>query len=126
MEQRYDVQLEQQRSLGTLAGVFAPVALSMFSTLLFLRIGYIVGNAGLALALALLVLAYIILALTAASLAAIVTSGRIEGGGVYYMISRVMGPRSGTTVGIVFYMANVVGSALFATGCSEGILYNFG
>lgn len=42
-------------------GVFAPVSLSMLSSLLFLRVGYIVGNAGFLETILQFAIAYIIL-----------------------------------------------------------------
>ncbi len=112
----------QKGDLGIIRGVFCPVSISMFSTLLFLRPGFIVANLGVLGSFLALVLAYALLGLTVQSLSAIVTNGDVHGGGVYYMLSRCLGPEIGGTIGMVFYAANVVGSALYATGSAESLL----
>ncbi|OBS82226.1 hypothetical protein A6R68_23775 [Neotoma lepida] len=67
------------RKLSTFLGVVVPTVLSMFSIVVFLRIGFVVGHAGLLQALAMLLVAYIILALTVLSVCAIATNGAGSG-----------------------------------------------
>ena len=80
-----------QKGLATFSGVFAPVTLSMWSSMLFLRMGYVVGNAGVFGSCLMLFIAFIILICTILSVSAIATNGAVEGGGVYFMLSRTLG-----------------------------------
>jgi hypothetical protein len=74
-------------TLGTFAGVFTPSILTILGIILFLRLGFVVGNAGLGHALLILALANGISVLTTFSLSAIATNLKVKGGGDYYLIS---------------------------------------
>ncbi|ELW56471.1 Solute carrier family 12 member 9 [Tupaia chinensis] len=114
------------RKLSTFLGVVVPTVLSMFSIVVFLRIGFVVGHAGLLQALAMLLVAYFILALTVLSVCAIATNGAVRGGGAYFMISRTLGPEVGGSIGLMFYLANVCGCAVSLLGLVEAVLDVFG
>lgn len=81
------------RKLNTFFGVMVPTILSMFSIVLFLRTGFVVGHAGLLQGLLMLGVAYFIISLTVLSICAISTNGAVEGGGAYCILDAI-GPKA--------------------------------
>ena len=58
---------------------------------MFLRLGWVVGQAGIWVSLVILTLSYTVTTITTLSMSAIATNGKVKGGGVYFLISRSLG-----------------------------------
>ena len=76
---------------GWIEGVYMRCLLNIWGVMLFLRLTWVVGEAGLVEALGIITLANIVTTITAISMSAVSTNGQIKGGGIYYMISRALG-----------------------------------
>lgn len=112
--------------LGTFDGVFIPTTLNVLSILMFLRFGFILGQAGILGIMFLLLLSYLINLVTTLSISAISTNGTVRGGGAYYMISRSLGPEFGGSIGIVFYIGQVLNTGMNLVGFCDPIISAFG
>ena len=108
-----------QGTLGTFAGVFTPSVLTILGIILFMRLGYVVGQSGLARALIIIGIANAISILTSVSLSAIATNLKVKGGGDYYLISRTLGLEFGGAIGIVLFLAQSVSIAFYCIGFGE-------
>ena len=112
--------------LGTFSGVFVPTSLNVLSILMFIRWGFILGQAGAVGMMGMLVVAYLINLVTTMSISAVASNGTVRGGGAYYLISRSLGPEFGGSIGIVFYLGFVFNTGMNAVGLIDSLNYNFG
>ena len=113
------------RKFGTFGGVFVPNVLTILGVIMFLRTGWVVGNAGLRQALILLVVANSITLLTALSLSAIATNTKVGGGGAYFLISRSLGLEIGGSIGVPLFLAQAISVAFYIMGFTESLLFLF-
>ncbi len=111
---------------GTFAGVFTPNVLTILGIILFLRIGWVVGQAGLWNALLIILMANCISFLTGLSLSAIATSMTVKAGGNYYLISRSLGLEVGGAIGIPLYLSQAISVAFYIIGFTEAIYSSVG
>ncbi len=107
---------------GTFAGVFTPNVLTILGLILFLRTGWVVGQAGLVGALVIVLVANVITLLTGLSLSAIATSMNVRTGGNYYLISRSLGLEIGGAIGIPLYLSQAISVAFYIIGFTEALL----
>ena len=108
---------------GTFGGVFTPNVLTILGVILFLRTGWVVGNAGLQQALIILVIANSITLLTSLSLSAIATNTKVGGGGAYFLISRSLGLEIGGSIGVPLFLAQAISVAFYIIGFAESLRF---
>lgn len=108
------------KGYGTFAGVFVPTLLTILGVILYLRLGWVVGNAGLGGAIAIIVLAMLISASTGLSLSSVTTNIRIGAGGAYSIISRSLGIEVAGSVGIPLFLAQSFAVAMYVFGFRTG------
>ncbi|KFF41257.1 MAG: transporter, cation-chloride cotransporter (CCC) family [Candidatus Atelocyanobacterium thalassa isolate SIO64986] len=115
----------KKQGLETFGGVYTPSTLTILGVIMYLRFGWVVGNAGLMGAILIVILANSITFFTALSVCAIATDRIIRTGGAYYMISRSLGIETGGAVGIPLYFAQALSVALYTIGFAESVVAAF-
>jgi amino acid transporter len=104
---------------GTWDGVYTSCMLNIFGVIMFLRLGWVVGQAGIIVSIVIILLATVVTTTTSCSMSAICTNGEVKGGGAYYLISRALGPETGGAVGILFSIGMSIAVAMYIIGFTE-------
>ncbi|KAM6894254.1 solute carrier family 12 member 10, tandem duplicate 1 [Lycodopsis pacificus] len=104
---------------GWVTGVMVRCMLNIWGVILFLRLSWITSQAGILLTWLIVLMSVMVTSVTALSISAIATNGRVTSGGAYFMISRSLGPEIGGPIGVVFSFANALACALNAVGFAE-------
>ncbi|KAG7497199.1 solute carrier family 12 member 3-like [Solea senegalensis] len=104
---------------GWVIGVMLRCMLNMWGVILLLRLSWITSQAGILLTWLIILLSMMVTSVTALSISAIATNGRVTSGGTYVMISRSLGPEIGGPVGMIFSFANTLACALSTVGFAE-------
>ncbi len=109
------------RRFGAFLGVFTPTLLTILGVIMYLRLGWVVGNAGLYGALLIIAVSNAITLITTLSMSALATNMRVGVGGAYYLISRSFGLEVGGAIGIPLYLSQVLSVTLYAYGLAESL-----
>ena len=107
---------------GTFSGVYTPSVLTILGVIMYMRLGWVVGEAGLYAAIAIILVAHIISITTGLSISSIATDKKIKTGGIYYILSRSLGLPMGGSIGITLFVGTALSIALYIVGFSESFL----
>jgi len=117
--------ISSRKKFGTFGGVFTPTLLTILGVIMFVREGWIIGNAGLLGGLLIIVVGFGITLCTALAMSSIATNIRIGAGGAYAVIAQSLGLEVGGSVGIPRYLSQALAVTMYIFGFREGWLYMF-
>ena len=112
----------KMKKFGTFGGVFTPTLLTILGVIMYLRLGWVVGNAGLLGAWLIIIISFLITLCTALSMSAITTNIRIGAGGAYAIVSQALGLEVGGSLGIPRYVSQGLAVTMYIFGFREGWL----
>ncbi|HSH03825.1 MAG TPA: Na-K-Cl cotransporter [Anaerolineae bacterium] len=110
----------QVNLFGTFPGVFVPTVLTILGAIMYLFLGWVVGNAGLGGALLIIAAAHVITISTGLSVSSIATNVRVGAGGAFAIISQSLGLEVGGSVGVPLYLAQTISITLYVLAFTEG------
>ncbi len=113
------------KTFGTFGGVFTPTLLTIVGVIMYLRLGWVVGNAGLLGAWLIIIISFLITVTTALSMSSITTNIKIGAGGAYAIISQSLGLEVGGSLGIPRYVSQGLAVTMYIFGFREGWLSIF-
>jgi len=113
------------RGLGTFGGVFTPTLLTILGVIMFLREGWVVGNAGLVGGVLVILVAFAITGITGLAMSSITTNIRIGSGGAYAIVAQSLGLEVGGSLGIPRYVSQALAVTMYVFGFREGWLWIF-
>lgn len=112
----------KRKKYGAFGGVFTPSILTILGVIMYLRLGWVTGVAGLWGVIAIVVLAHIISITTGLSISSIATDKKIKAGGIYYLLSRSLGLPMGGSIGITLFIATALSISLYIVGFTDNFL----
>ncbi|MCW5519415.1 amino acid permease [Aureitalea sp. L0-47] len=118
--------MDKKKKFGTFEGVFTPSILTILGVIMYMRLGWVVGNAGLIGTIAIILIAHLIAVTTGLSVSSVATDKKIGAGGIYYVLSRSMGVPIGGSIGIALAVGTAFSIALYLIGFAESLNAFFG
>lgn len=114
--------MSKDNKFGTFGGVFTPSILTILGVIMYLRLPWVVGNAGLWMTLGVIAVAHIISVTTGLSISSIATDKNVGAGGPYYIVSRSLGLPIGGTLGLALFVGLSFSISLYVIGFCESFL----
>tara|TARA_R110002096_G_scaffold46728_2_gene124991 strand:+ start:2651 stop:4834 length:2184 start_codon:yes stop_codon:yes gene_type:complete len=118
--------MSEKKKYRTFEGVFTPSLLTILGVIMYMRLGWVVGNAGLFGAIIIIIIAHVIAVTTGLSISSVASDKKIGAGGIYYVLSRSMGIPIGGSIGIALYVGTAFSIALYLVGFAESLNGYFG
>lgn len=118
--------MASSRKFSTFGGVFTPAILTILGVIMYMRLPWIAGNAGLTLTIGIVVVAHVISVTTGLSVSSMATDKRVKAGGSYFILSRSLGLPIGGTLGLALFVGLSFSVSLYIIGFSESFLSYWG